>query len=135
MIITLCGSVKFFDKMLELQKQLEAIGHTVYTPVEIKGLDYWEEDGTKRIEAKREGNLFNKHMDKIEKSDAILVTNYTKGDIEHYIGAHTFLEMGFAKYRGKKIFILNPLPDQKYISEELAAFDGIVLNGDINSLK
>ena len=46
-----------------------------------------------------------------------------------------FLEIGFAKYRGKKIFILNPLPDQKHIHEELVSFDGVVLNGNLDLVK
>ena len=127
--------MKFFDLMLELQKELEARGHFVFMPIKIDNLDYWIQDGSKRIAAKKENNLINSHMDKIEQSDAILVANYSKGDMPNYIGAHTFLEMGFARYRGKKIFILNQLPDQKYISEELASFEGIILNGDIESIK
>src|SRR3989344_8453609 len=128
MKITLCGSIKFFDNMLDIQKQLEANGHEVYRPVKVPGVNYWEEDGSKRIEAKRILNLAKTHLDKIENSDAILVANYTKGDIENYIGASTFLEMAFAHYRGKKIFVLNPLPNQKYIDDELKAYDVVILS-------
>lgn len=134
MKITLCGSMKFYDKMVEIQKQLEVAGHTVFMPLALEGLDYWQENGEKRIEAKRKFGVVGKHMDKVEKSDAILVTNFTKGDIPNYIGANTFLEMGFAHYRGKKIFILNPLPDQKYINEELTSFNGIILDGDLGKI-
>lgn len=135
MKITLCGSIKFFDQMIDIQKQLEVNGHEVYRPIQVPGLNYWEEDGSKRIEAKKTMNLAKVHLDKIEASEAILVANYTKGDIENYIGASTFLEMGFAHYRGKKIFVLNPLPSQKYIDDELQAYEVIILNGDLNLVK
>lgn len=134
MKITLCGSMKFNDKFLELKKELESLGHEVLMPIAVEGLDYWAEDGGKRIEAKKGLNLIETHMDKITESEAILVANYTKGDIENYIGANTFLEMGYAKYKGKKIFILNPLPNQRYINDELESFEPIVLNGDFSLL-
>lgn len=134
MKITLCGSIKFFDEMVDIQKQLEANGHEVYRPFKVPGVNYWEEDGSKRVEAKKTLNLAKTHLDKIENSDAILVANFTKGEIENYIGASTFLEMAFAHYRGKKIFVLNPLPNQKYIDDELNAYDAIVLDGKINNI-
>jgi len=135
MKITLCGSIKFFDNMIEIQKQLESNGHEVYRPIKVENVDYFSEDGSSRIEAKKSLNLAKIHLDKIEASDAILVANYTKGDIENYIGASTFLEMAFAHYRGKKIFVLNPLPKQKYIDDELQAYDVIVLNSDLALIK
>ncbi len=122
-------------KMLELQKRLEAAGHEVFIPMPIEGLDYFQDNGEKRIEAKRTFGLIGVHMNKVEKSDAILVANYTKGEIENYIGANTFLEIGLAHYRNKKIFMFNPLPDQKYIHEELVSFNGIILHGDVSKIK
>ncbi|MEK7669022.1 MAG: hypothetical protein AAB350_00305 [Patescibacteria group bacterium] len=135
MKITICGSIKFFDEMVGFQKQLKANGHEVFMPIKVVGVDYWSEDGKSRIEAKKGLGLVNEHLNKIEKSDAILVANYTKGDIKNYIGANTFIEMAFAHHNGNKIFILNPLPNQKYINDELVSFDGIVLNGDLNNIK
>lgn len=136
MKITICGSMKFNNEMIELQKQLELRGHIVYMPIAIKNLDYWQEDGAKRIEAKKAENLIATHMDKIEKSDAILVANYTKGEIKNYIGANTFLEAGFAHYRGKKIFATNSLPTQQpYINDELLSFGIVVIDGDMSLIK
>ena len=79
--------------------------------------------------------LVETHLDKITESDAILVANYTKGEIEHYIGANTFLEMGYAKYKAKKIFVLNPLPNQKYINDELLSFESVILDGNLNKIQ
>ena len=126
--------MKFNEKMLKLKERLESMGHEILMPIAVEGLDYWGEDGAKRVEAKKSLGLVRTHMDKIEKSDAILVANYAKGDIENYIGANTFLEMGFAHYRGKKIFVLNPLPNQKYVEDELVSFDPVVLNGNVKEI-
>ena len=134
MIITICGSIKFYDEMLNAKKELEKLGHKILMPVKAEGVDYWEEDNTKRVEAKKKFEFISEHMDKIENSDAILVMNITKKDIENYIGANTFLEMGFAYYRKKKIYILSPLPSQPYIIDEIQTIDPIVINGDFRKV-
>lgn len=135
MKITLCGSIKFFDKMESLKIQLEAFKHEVFLPIQVSGVDYWSEDGSSRVQAKTELDLVRKHLDKIKKSDAILVVNITKGDITNYIGANTFVEMAFAQYENKKIFILNPLPDQKYINDELLSFGTICITNSLSLIQ
>ena len=134
MKITICGSIKFFDDMVELQEKLEKLGHEVLMPVKAPGVDYWAEDNTSRVKAKKTLELINEHFHKIEKSDAILVVNVTKGDTKNYIGANTFLELGFAHYLGKRIYLLNPIPDQPYILDEVLTIDPIILEGDIENL-
>lgn len=135
MTITICGSIKFFDDMVKIQKDLEGRGNTVLMPVKADGVDYWADDNTSRVQAKKTLELINEHFHKIEKSDAILVVNITKKDIENYIGANTFLEIGFAHYRDKKIFLLNPVPDQPYIIDEIQTIDPIVIDGNIENIK
>lgn len=130
----MCGSLKFHDEIVALQQQLEKAGHKIYMPVKAPGVDYWATDGSKRVAAKKGMDLISKHMQKIEKSDAILVANYTKHDTKNYIGANTFSEMMYAHYLGKKIYLLNPVPDQDYIIDEIKTVDPILLNGSIDSL-
>lgn len=132
MKITLCGSIKFMDQMQAIQKELEEMGHVVLMPIKAKGVDYWSEDNRSRVEAKKKFELISEHLDKIEESDAILIVNLTKGEIENYVGANTFLEMGFAHYRKKKIYLLNPLPVQPYIRDEIETIDPLILNGDLS---
>jgi translation elongation factor EF-Ts len=134
MTITLCGSIKFFDKMVEVQGELEKLGHKVFMPVKAAGVDYWSDDNASRVKAKKNLELINEHFHKIEKSDAILVVNMTKGDIENYIGANTFLEIGFAHYLGRKIYLFNPIPDQPYIIDEILTVDPVVLEGTVAEL-
>ncbi|MFA6013231.1 MAG: hypothetical protein WC799_24795 [Desulfobacteraceae bacterium] len=104
-------------------------------PNKAEGVDYWAKDNKSRVEAKKKFRFIDEHLDKIEKSDAVLIVNITKKDVVNYIGANTFLEMGFAYYRKKKIFTLNPLPDQPFIVDELLTFEPIVLNGHLEDIK
>lgn len=134
MTITMCGSIKFIEEMRVIQKRLEALGHQVFMPVKAKGVDYWEKDNSKRVRAKKSMSLIGRHFDKIEQSDAILVVNMTKGKKRNYVGANTFLEIGFAHYRKKKIYFLNPLPKQSYLIDELLTIDPNVLDGKVENL-
>lgn len=135
MKIAICGSIKFYDEMLNTESKLKKLGHKVFIPQKAKDVDYWAKDNTARVAAKKKFEFISEHLDKIKLSDAILVVNITKKNIKNYIGANTFLEMGFAYYLKKKIFVLNPLPDQSYIIDELLTFDPTVLNGNLNKIK
>jgi len=135
MIITICGSIKFIEEMRLVGKQLIGMDHKVYMPVKAPGVDYWEKDNSKRVIAKKGLGLIEKHLDKIEISDAILVVNIDKLRKKNYVGANTFTEICFAHYRKKKIYFLNPIPRQSYILDELQSIDPIILNGNLSKIK
>ncbi len=120
--------------MEEVAHELQLRGHNVLLPEKVPGVDYWADGCSERPEAKRELDLINKHLHKIKESDAILVVNATTGDIVHYIGANTFLEMAFAYHWKKKIFVLNNLSNQPYINDEIQAFDCVVLENDLSKI-
>jgi nucleoside 2-deoxyribosyltransferase len=132
MTITICGSLKFHDDMVAIQKKLEKQDHLVLMPVKAAGVDYWSDDNTSRVKAKKGLELISEHFRKIEKSDAVLIVNITKGDIKNYVGANTFLELGYAHYLQKKIYFLNPIPDQVYILDEVQTIDPVILNDDLS---
>lgn len=136
MIITICGSMRALPEMEEVKSKLEELGHEVLMPVkdEHGEIDYWAEDNITRVRAKQKYGLISEHLNKIEKSDGILVVNTTKNDIENYIGANTFLEIGFAHHHNKKIYLLNPVSEQKYIIDEVQAIDPVVIHGDLTKL-
>lgn len=145
MKITLCGSLKFLDKMLNVKDQLEESGHEVkYAPEdlskEIPGIISGPEFARLSKDAPddsdiwaRKGISIKAHFDKIRWSDAILVLNYEKNDIAGYIGGNTLMEIGFAFDLGKKIYFLNPIPKISY-REELLGMQPIILNGDVSLL-
>jgi nucleoside 2-deoxyribosyltransferase len=70
------------------------------------------------VSAKHDGgyDAMRAHFAKIREADALLVCNFTKKGIDNYIGANTFLEMGYAYSLELPIYTYNPLPDQPYIN-------------------
>lgn len=134
--IAVCGSMKFIKSMEDVASKLKKFGYNVLMPVEMKHIDYWQDSDHKlKVRAKQEYDLIRKHFRKIEKSDAILIINNSKGKIKNYIGANTFLELGYAYYLNKKIFLLNNPSKQKYILDELKSMDAVVLSGNIENIK
>lgn len=138
MRITICGSMSFAKEMLAAQKFLEAEGHVCFLPEQVKeyalGLIN-EKGGSEGAQRKIQHDLIRKHYNLIQNSDAILVLNYKKKNIDHYIGGNSFLEIGFAHILGKKIFFLNPIPDIHFFEEELKAFCPIILDGDLSRIR
>ncbi len=41
------------------------------------------------------------------------------------------MEMGFAHVNGKKIFLLNPIPEDVPYTDEIKAMADVVINGDL----
>lgn len=130
--ITICASMKFFAEIKQLKKELENLGVKVFIPYkEWTGTDYSK--FSKQEQADMKQSFIDMHIDKIRKSDSILIANYTKNGIKDYIGANTFLEMGFAYILKKKIFILNSIPKQAN-TVEIEGLKPIVLNGNLNTI-
>lgn len=91
-IITVCGSLRFQQEMMEITEKMDLQGHCMLSPVyptrENKD-DYTEE----------EIDVFDRmHKERIKMSNAILVV-----DVDHYIGNSTQSEIAFAKSLGKEI--------------------------------
>jgi len=150
MKITLCGSIAFYDEMKEIQEKLEALGHEVDLPpsevpdengVMMPVKKYYE---IRKLAEKEKGGgdswiwdlksvAIMNHFNKVAWADVILVNNYTKNNIPNYIGANTFLEMGLAFYLGKKIYLLNPIPEVSY-KEEILGMKPVVINNNFLEL-
>ena len=136
MKICICCSLSFTDEVKKIADRLHELGHEVLLPNGVI-IDAIHKADFDPVEAKR-GNGYDfirEHFKKIEESDAMLVCNFTKNGVDNYIGANTFLEMGFAYYVKKPIYALNPLPDYKYINDELLNFGVMVLNGDLSEIE
>lgn len=138
MIITICSSMRFLDKMAEAEEKLKSMGHKVLVP---KGLimvreTNWRPPKTAagRVKGKLKYNFIKEHFEKIEEADAILVLNFDKDEHENYIGPNTLLEMGIAYWLGKKIFLLNPVP-RFYCWEEIKAMKPMILNGELEKIR
>ncbi len=123
MIITIIGSMKFYSKFVELKRALEDLGHKAIAPLPNK---YYLNRGNIKLKAMRD---FNKNL---KKSDAILVANYKKNSRRNYIGINSIMEIGMAFNHGKKILILNNIPDN--MKDELRAINVKILKGNLSKI-
>lgn len=99
-VITLCGSTKFKDEFMRVQKELTLAGNIVIS-VGLFGhsgdKEVWTE-GTKEM-------LDDMHKRKIDMADEIFVIN-----VDGYIGESTKSEIKYAKEHGKKVnYLVHPL--------------------------
>ena len=136
MKITICGSLKFVKEMKEIELKLKELGYDVLMPksaIESKDNSYWEDlmNNNPQECSRIRGERIKLHFEKINSSDAVLILNYSKNGKDNYIGANTFLEMGYAFSAEKKIFLLNPLPKDHH-HDELTAMNPICLNKNLN---
>lgn len=135
MKIVICGSMKFSKEMVEVKRQLSKLGHEVVLPKNTESIaEVKEGEAGEHLSRKIANDSIRAHYEEIKQSDAVLVLNYNKNGIKNYIGANTFLEMGYAHCLNKKIYVLNNLPNQKYINDELHAFNSTILNSKLTIL-
>lgn len=149
MKITICSSVDFTPKIIELKKDLENLGHNVnipfFTQMIIDGkmtfdefMSAKEKDGDILLRQAQDIDFIKRYWDYIKNSDAILVLNENKKGVDGYIGGNALMEMGFAYGFGKKIFLLNPIPERSekmHYVDEIIDMKPIVLNGDLGGLE
>lgn len=133
MKIAICASMIFTEKMLEIKKELEKLGHEAvvsgFAHTYIGKSEKEKEELT--IYHKNEKDAIREYWWQIQKADAILVLNYDKRGIKNYIGGNTLMEIGFAHVLNKKIFLLNPIPDIPYYKSEIEAVKPFVIQGDL----
>ena len=94
-VIMLCGSMKFFNEMQEIARELETkYGYCVITPI----------GGTSITLDKEEvENLAKAHYKKIDISDAVYIVN-----IGGYIGESGSKELRYAQKHKKEIIFHEP---------------------------
>ncbi|EKE18601.1 MAG: hypothetical protein ACD_9C00288G0010 [uncultured bacterium] len=141
MKITINGSIKHADKLVEIYRELEKIGHEPMMHPFMFGIA----DGTaeeliadaneNHAQAKRKHNFIKYWYDLIVSGDAIVVGNFDKNGIKNYIGGNTLMEIGFAHVNNKKVFLYNPAPEDVSYSDEINAMVDVVLDGDLSKIK
>lgn len=94
-IITICGSLKFKNEMIEVAEKLELQENAVITPI-------YPTNSNKDAYTDEQVDVLDKmHKEKIKISDAIYVVN-----VGGYIGTSTRSEIEYAKSLGKEILYL-----------------------------
>ena len=94
-IVTICGSMKFKDKMMEIAKELEINNRYVVIQCVYSNDKFSENE---------QQILATLHYNKIELSDAIYVIN-----VNGYIVSATSKEIQYAKKLGKEVMYLEPI--------------------------
>jgi len=141
MKITICGGIKFAKELVNIYKKLEELGHEPMMHEEMFGIadgtakELTDEISQDQSEVKRKYGLIKWWHNCIKNGDAILVCNFDKNGIKNYIGGNTLLEIGFAHVNDKKIFLLNPIPEDVSYADELKAMVDIVINKDLNKIQ
>lgn len=94
-IVTICGSMKYKDKMMEVAKELEIKNKYVVIQCIYSNARFNEEE---------QQILADLHYNKIEISDVIYVVN-----VDGYIGNSTAKEIEYAKKFGKEVMYLEDI--------------------------
>ena len=130
-------SKKFYPKIEEIKEKLEQKNIDIYLP------NCYDDPTTEERMwslGKMEHQLFKAKMYKqseelISKMDAVLVLNYDKkkDDVvyHNYIGGATFLEMYDAFRLGKKIYLMNDIPEGM-LYDEIEGFAPIIIHGNLD---
>jgi len=137
MKITICGSMTFSKKMIDIEQELLNLKHTVMIPKftrEYSKLETTDMMHAESAKNKIEHDLIRDYFKEIKNSDAILVVNEDRNGIKNYIGGNSLIEIAFAHILGKKIFLLNAIPKISY-SDEIMAMKPTILNGDLDKIK
>jgi len=137
MKIGIIGSMQFTEKMLETAEKLKKFGHKgIITPLH-KNLVGKTDKQKEKIKLHQKYNMdaIREFWRQMQKTDAVLVLNYDKNGVKNYIGANTFLEIGFAHVLNQKIFLLNPMPEFEFYRTEIEAMKPILISGDLSKIK
>lgn len=129
MKIFICCSKRFYERVLPIKTYLEFLGHIITSPNSYDN-PLKEEEMRLRgeiVHAAWKAEMFRLQEKKIRENDAILVLNFEKDGQENYIGGATFLEIFKAWELGRRIFLLNPVPEGCF-KDELLGMSPIVLN-------
>lgn len=126
-------SKAFYEKIPLIKEKLEKNGHTITLP---NCYDCPETEAKYRgtqEHASWKAEMIKHSEQVIASGDAVLVLNYTKNNIDNYIGGATFLEMYDAFRLGKTIYMINDIPNG-LLKDEIIGFNPIIINGDLDKI-
>ncbi|MDE2041301.1 MAG: hypothetical protein KGI59_02885 [Patescibacteria group bacterium] len=140
--VVLCSSASFYEKAIEVQRELRAMGYNVAIPLtagrmakrgdfNVDKVKTWYDDPSLYTKKKF---LTKHHFKKIEKGDIVLVLNYEKNGRPGYIGGAVLAEMAIGLHFNKPIAILNPIDETVGYKEEILGTLPLILHGDLSRL-
>jgi uncharacterized protein YrzB (UPF0473 family) len=125
-----------YNFIAQIKEKLERKGHIITLPNSYE--EPMKEEEMKKIgkieHEEWKSNMIILQTEKIKQNDAILVLNYEKNNQSNYIGGATFLEIFKAFELNKKVFLMNPIPENM-LKDEIIGMKPIILNGDLDKIK
>ena len=136
MKIFIACSKYFYDRIPRIDETLKSMGHSTFMPNSFN--EPFKEESMKELGAKQHAewkkSMLRRDEDNIRPCDAILVLNFEKNGMPDYIGGATFLEINKAFELEKKIFLMNPIPENIF-TDELKGMCPIIINGNLDELR
>lgn len=129
--IVICGSMLFYDEMLECQRILKKNGiKSIIPKEENEVINSYGELAFREFKRK----VSSAYLKKIREKDTIAVLIYNgikKGQV-NYIGANTLVEIAMAFTWNRKIYLYNDIYEP--LADELLAWECICLRGDMKKI-
>ena len=136
MKIYLAASSSFWDKLPEIKKKLENLGHEMVLPSTFENPNLEEEvwkDGDD-AHAKLIRSLFEDSEEIIKNCDAIYLLNYEKHNTPGYVGGAALIELYIAHRNYKKIFLENDIFSGP-MYDEIMGFGPVFVHGNLELIK
>ena len=135
MKIWIICSKAFYGRIAPIKAELEGRGHSITLP---NSYDHPTLEQESWDQSPEEHVKFKQHMFELSRGiaknvDAALVLNYEKHGYPDYIGGATFLEIYDAFCAGKKIYLMNDIP-QGILFDEIQGMNPTILHGDLTGL-
>ena len=126
--ISICGSMSFMDEMEAIASSLAALGCEAMTPIrEERNFDWSNLADADLVALKK--SFIDRHLAKIRRSDAVLIANFPKHNIDGYVGPNTLMEAAFAHALSVPIIFLFD-PSQQACGLECVSISCGCVNGE-----
>lgn len=141
--LAVCASASFYSEVIVFSDILEREDINVILPAtaaKMKREDRANEEVVVDWSSHPDGygwkaELIRGHFDEITECDAILVMNYEKHGKKNYIGPNVLMEMAIAFYLKKPIYVLNGVPEDSPLLDEILGLQPVFLGGDISRIR
>ncbi len=135
MKIFICASKHCYHLIAPIKEELEKQGHSITLPNSYD--DPMHEERLKKESAEKhtefKAAMLRLQEKKIQANDALLIVNFEKHGQPNYIGGATFLEIFKAFELNKKVFLMNPIPDN-ILKDEIVGMRPVIINHDLSKI-
>jgi hypothetical protein len=129
--IVLCGSMSAFGTIHRIARELLERGLPTVVP-EPDGAAWDLATPQRLLHLKRSASMSHLKRVKAKRTAAVLAINVDRHGVHDYIGPNTFAELALGFAHGKRLYLLQDIPEQ--YEEELRAWGAVSLDGRLEIL-